>query len=91
MVGIVARNDVIKGIMEILFFRALEKAPEFIETDIDRMLRIIEEGPIAIDELARKVKVGEAQVEEWIRMLEKGGVVELIYPPVGKPLVRMVS
>jgi predicted transcriptional regulator len=55
------------------------------------MLRIIEEGPIAIDELARKVKVGEAQVEEWIRMLEKGGVVELIYPPVGKPLVRMVS
>jgi len=91
VIGIIARDDVIKGIMEVLFFHALERVPYLIETDIDRMLALIRQRPMSIDKLAKEIGVKERQIEDWARILEKSGIVEVLYPPIGKPVVKMVS
>jgi CBS domain-containing protein len=91
VIGIIARDDVIKGIMEVLFFHALERVPYLIETDIDRMLALIRQRPMSIDKLAKEIGVEERQVEDWARILERSGIVEVLYPPIGKPVVKMIS
>jgi hypothetical protein len=32
--------------------------------------------------------IPEARVEEWGKMLEKHGLIEVVYPPVGKPVFK---
>jgi CBS domain-containing protein len=88
LVGIVARDDIIKGMMELLFFRA-ERLPAILETGLDKMLGLIAQGPIPIDRLAQQMAMSEAMIEEWARILERRGLIEISYPALGKPVLRM--
>lgn len=90
LVGIVARADVMRGMMEILFFKEMKKETfgSVIETDIDRLLSELEAGPLTIEEIAKRINMGESQVEDWIKILEDRGLVKIDYPPIGKPIVR---
>jgi CBS domain-containing protein len=90
LVGIVARADVMKGMMEILFFNEMKKETfgSVIETDIDKLLHELEAGPLTIQEIAKRINMNESQVEDWIKILEDHGLVKIDYPPIGKPIVR---
>lgn len=93
LVGIIARADVIRGMMEILFFSAMKKGTFgiVVETDIDKLLNLIKKKPMPIEELAKKLKKNVDQVESWVRILEERGLVEIAYPPIGKPVVRRIG
>ena len=59
-----------------------------IETPIDELARIVaEKKKITIGEAARLLKTNETQIEEWVRILEEHGFVELIYPAFGEPQI----
>jgi len=96
VVGILTRSDIIRGISKEILFRLLERKPEEIEklrgrieTDIDEILRIVERrGLIGIDEIQKKLNIPQDKIEEWGKVLEKHELVELFYPPIGKPELR---
>ncbi len=95
IVGIVARSDIIRGVSKELLLRILKKRPEEerirlkVETDIDEVLKIVErKGSINVDEIQQKLLIPEEKIEEWGKILERHDLVEVFYPPIGKPELR---
>jgi chromosome segregation ATPase len=63
-------------------------ADMLIETQIDELARIVaERKKITVREAAKLLKTSESQIEEWVRILEEYGFVELIYPALGEPQI----
>lgn len=59
------------------------------KTPIDGLFEIVvKEGAVKIQDAARKFGVTEAQLEEWAKILESHGLIEIHYPPIGKPELR---
>ena len=96
IVGILARSDIIRGIAKELFYKVLRRSPREIEeiklkvdTDIDEILRIVErKGSISVGEIKDKLMIPEDKIEEWGKVLEHHNLVEVFYPPIGKPELR---
>ncbi len=92
LVGIVTRKDIIKGISRDFLVRVIkepEKQLEFVETYLDEILKIVErEGSVSIDEIRKRLEIPENKIEEWGRILEKHNLIEVYYPPVGKPVFK---
>lgn len=64
--------------------------PVFLETNIDKLYSLIKEKKsISIDDAAKKFGLTEHIIEEWCRMLEEHGMIELHYPAFGKPEIRI--
>lgn len=60
-----------------------------IQTDIDRLLNLLEEGKsISVLDLAKKLKVKIEQVEKWAKILEEHGLIEIEYPIIGLPRLK---
>lgn len=94
LVGILTRGDVIRVFSKSLgsWFLLEKRAPIILETDVDKLLKTIEEkGIVASDELAKILKVDEEKIEEWGRVLEEHGLIKMEYSPIGKPLLKSVS
>ena len=90
LVGIVTREDIIKGITSEFFVKSVEAGEgKIIETQIDKLIKIVEKnGSIPIPILSRELKVHPEQIERWARILEEHGMIEIEYPPIGPPKLR---
>lgn len=96
LVGIITRSNIIHGISKELLLRILagkpgemEKVRMKIDTEIDDILEIVEKkGSINIGEIRQKLMLPEDKIEEWGKILEKHDLIELFYPPIGKPEFR---
>jgi len=101
LVGIVTRMDVIREISkelpELPLVAVKEKrgvklekveTKRRVETTIDKLLEILDEKSMSIEELEKKLDVPEKQIEKWGKILEEYGLIEVIYPPIGKPILR---
>jgi len=94
LVGIITRADLMRVFSKSLGSWVLleHKEPIILETDIDKLLKIIgEKGSISIEELAQMLKTNEEKVEEWGRLLEEHGLIKMEYPPIGKPRLKAVK
>lgn len=59
------------------------------KTPLDELFELVmNEGAVKISDAARKFSVSEGQLEEWARILESHGLIEIHYPPVGRPELR---
>jgi DNA repair exonuclease SbcCD ATPase subunit len=59
-----------------------------IETQIDALAKIVaERKKITVSDAASLLKTSETQIEEWVRILEDSGLVELNYPALGEPII----
>jgi DNA repair exonuclease SbcCD ATPase subunit len=59
-----------------------------IKTSIDELIRLIgQKKKLTVRKAASLLKVNESQVESWVKVLENSGYVELMYPPVGEPII----
>ena len=59
-----------------------------IETQIDQLAKLVSERKkISVSECAKILKTNETQIEEWVRILEENGFVEMIYPALGEPII----
>lgn len=93
VVGIVTRADMVNGIAKEMLSRVMHKSREFeksqISTDVDEVLETVDKrGVVSIAEISKKLGVPEGKVEEWGKVLEKHGLIEIFYPPVGKPFFK---
>jgi CBS domain-containing protein len=86
--GIITRSDITK------IFSKKKSSPEqnisaVLETEIDKLLRIIQEkDSVTVDKLAIELKMKEEKVEEWGKILEEHGLIEIEYSPIGKPIFK---
>jgi len=93
LVGILTRSDMMRGISKELLFKLLERREIErilkVETDIDEILQIVErKGSIGIGEIKKRLMLPEDKIEEWGKILEKHNLIEMFYPPIGKPEFR---
>jgi Mn-dependent DtxR family transcriptional regulator len=60
-----------------------------IETDIDKMMNILEANKsISIGELSKQLNVKVELIENWAKILEEHGLIEIDYPIIGLPKLR---
>jgi Mn-dependent DtxR family transcriptional regulator len=60
-----------------------------ITTPLDKLLDLVmKRGRIRIKDAAKSFGVSRAQIDEWAKILEEHGLVEIHYPPVGEPELR---
>jgi len=89
LVGIIAREDIIDSIAKLMSSEEKKKYLAIMETDVDKIFNVIrEKGKITFDEIAKMFKVNLNTIEEWAKILEDHGLVEVVYPPVGSPELR---
>ena len=90
LVGIISREDIIRGMSNEFFEKSIEAGGAVIETHIDKLIEIVENNsPISFVELAKELGVSKDQVEEWAIILEERGIVQIEYSPIGPPKVRI--
>jgi len=93
VVGIVTRADMVKGISKEMLSRIVEKEREIekthVDTGVDQVLETVDNrGLISVDEISKKTGIPPSKVEEWGMMLEKHGLIDVVYPPVGRPVFK---
>jgi hypothetical protein len=79
---------------EVAYKLAKEKIDEIIpidmiETDIDKMMNILEtKKAISIGELSKQLNIKVELIENWAKILEEHGLIEIDYPIIGLPKLR---
>jgi len=82
LVGIITKTDLARG-------KSKEEIKQMVSTKVDEMMAILEkEGKKSFRELSEKLNVSEDLIENWCKILEEHGLVEIEYPVVGNPSVR---
>lgn len=93
LTGILSRSDIMRTVSKKLLFGLLEKHEAEkvmkVDTDIDEILQIVERrGSIRMDEIQKRLTIPEDKIEEWGKILERHNLIEMFYPPIGKPEFR---
>lgn len=71
-------------LIEKIKFKAIAKAGKY-QTDIDRLYRAINSSDmITITQAAAMFRISKEQAEEWGKILENHGLIELRYPAIGE-------
>lgn len=62
---------------------------DMIETDIDKLMKILnEKKSISIGDLSKTLKISIDRLENWAKILEDHGLVDIEYPVIGLPKLR---
>lgn len=81
LAGVISRTDLLKAASK-------EKIKGNVSTKIDEMLRLVEKNPTDFSKLSKILKVPENAIEEWAKILEEHGLVEISYPAIGSPVLK---
>ncbi|MEM5815354.1 MAG: CBS domain-containing protein [Candidatus Aenigmatarchaeota archaeon] len=84
LVGIITLTDLIRGVSK-------EEIKERIYTKIDDMLKLLEKKEMSIKEISKQLSIDENLVEEWAKILEEKGLVEINYRPFSSPILKIKS
>jgi len=89
LIGIVTKEDIIRGITKEFFEKSMKGEMSVIKTDIDKLISIVErKGPISILALSKELNVDPEQIEEWSKILEEREMIEIEYHAIGPPKLR---
>jgi len=64
-----------------------------VKTTIDELYELVKENKVVKlnDALAKKLNVSRSQIESWAVILEEHNLIELHYPAIGEPEIRLVE
>ncbi|MEM5874954.1 MAG: CBS domain-containing protein [Candidatus Aenigmatarchaeota archaeon] len=82
LVGIITFTDLIRGVSK-------EEIKEKIYTKVDDMLKLLEKKEMTVKEIANKLSISENLVEEWAKILEEKGLIEINYRPLKSPIIKL--
>lgn len=93
VIGIVTRADVVRGISKEMTSRMAEKEREIekteLETAVDKILELVDrKGSVSVDQVSKLTGLSVTKVDEWGQVLEKHKLIEVQYPPVGRPIFK---
>jgi CBS domain-containing protein len=87
LVGIVARGDLVRALAKKLVIEkavAFEEAIKRTETEIDKLLKLIEEREkITVGEASKELEVPAVKIRAWGKVLQEHGLIEMHYPIFG--------
>jgi CBS domain-containing protein len=94
IVGLITRGDLIRALANslgsLLFLE--KKEPIVLETDVDRILKIIEEKEsVTVEDLAKLLNAKKEKVEEWGEILEEHGLIKIEYLATGKTIFKKIE
>jgi hypothetical protein len=70
----------------------ITRAKESVKTPIDDLYNaIMALGKLRVDLAAKQFNVPENRVEEWAKILEENGLIEIHYPAIGKPSLTTIT
>jgi CBS domain-containing protein len=82
LVGIITMTDLLKG-----FSR--ERIQKKVYTKIDDILKLLQEGPTDFEKISKSLDIPENLIEEWAKILEEHDLIEIDYPPMGSPVLKL--
>jgi len=82
LVGIITRTDLLK-------YAPKQEIKDTISTKIDEMLKILEEAPTTSKKLSKILNIPENLIESWAKTLEEYGLIEISYPAIGSPVIKL--
>jgi CBS domain-containing protein len=82
LIGIITKTDLLKGVVK-------EEIKKTVHTTIDDMLKLLQEGRTDFSRISKSLNIPENLVEDWAKILEDHGLVEISYPVVGSPVVKL--
>ncbi|HDD46316.1 MAG TPA: hypothetical protein ENG42_02485 [Candidatus Aenigmarchaeota archaeon] len=63
---------------------------DYLETKVDRLYEIVKKRrKIKISEAASIMKVKPERIEEWAKILEDHGIIDIFYPIIGEAELRI--
>lgn len=60
-----------------------------IYTELDIIMEELKKRPAKVSKLSKKLKISEKFLERWIKLLEEKGLIEIEYPFMGSPLLKL--
>ncbi|MEM0473376.1 MAG: CBS domain-containing protein [Candidatus Aenigmatarchaeota archaeon] len=92
-VGIVTREDVVKGLTSEFFLKSIKKSGEnTINSNVDLLLTIVrKKNMVSIRDLSKEMKMNIKDLEDLIKILENKGLIEIVYPLLGYPKIKVVK
>jgi CBS domain-containing protein len=81
LIGIMTRTDLLKG-------ESKERIKERIYTKIDEMVKMIETESLDVSTISKRLNVPENLIEEWAKILEESGLIEINYRAIGSPILK---
>jgi len=90
-VGIITREDVLKGLTTEFFIKSMKRGGgNIIDSSVDLVLSVIRnKGTINIKNLSKEVKMNIKDIEDLLKVLENRGLIEIEYPLIGYPKVKV--
>jgi len=69
----------------------LVKSSSFFKTDIDKFYHLVEISPsgVSLDKVLEILDVSAVAVDDWAKILEKQGLLEIVYTPAGSTVYRL--
>jgi len=55
---------------------------------IDEMVKMIEKESLSISTISKRLNMWENLVEEWAKILEESGLIEINYRTIGNPILK---
>ena len=87
-IGILRREKIIEKLSEKL---TEKETSDIIETDIDKLIDLIQKGISDIDTLSKELKVDKELVEEWLSILEEHNKIKIIKKSFNKSSIEYVG
>lgn len=90
-VGIVTREDLMKGLTTEFFLKTIEKSGEMtISSTVDLIItKVKEKGSVNIKDLAKELNQKPKDLEDLAKILEEKGLIEISYPLFGSPKIKV--
>lgn len=93
VIGIVTRADMVDGIAKEMMTKIAQRPRQFektqVGTEIDEILESVDsKGSVPVSDIAKRLNMSDDKAEEWGRILERHGLVDMVYPPVGRPVLK---
>jgi DNA-binding transcriptional ArsR family regulator len=69
--------------------KTTDRLIDMVETDIDKLMRILnQKKSVSIGDLSRELRVTIERLENWAKILEEHGLIQIEYPIIGLPKLR---
>ncbi|MBN1923334.1 MAG: hypothetical protein JW791_01065 [Nanoarchaeota archaeon] len=71
-------------------FKPYKKQESKVETEIDQVLEIVRsKGKVSFSKLAKKFEEKMSTIEQWAEALEEQGFIQIVYPLIGSPYMKL--
>ncbi len=87
----VEKEDIIEEALDDNKVEIIKEEPKAkVETEVDKLLKLVrEKKKISFSKLAKIYDEKQSTIEQWVEALEDEGFVEVVYPLIGSPYIKL--